>query len=139
MGHWLLLLAFLVSPHAWGEQSTDSTGDYAMDLGQVYGATQAVKFMKEICNESFPNLVEPNDLAYKKWRTRYLPFLQELEKHWTALAWREAKGDPKRHADFLNEMARYFDQYKESLRKQMQRYHQKVCKKVKAMYPFCSN
>jgi len=59
-------------------------------------------------------------LAYKKWRTRYLPFLQELEKHWTALAWREAKGDPKRHADFLNEMARYFDQYKESLRKQMQ-------------------
>lgn len=91
MRHWLLLLAFLVSPHAWGEQSTDSTGDYAMDLGQVYGATQVIKFMKEICNESFPTLVEPNDLAYKKWRTRYLPFLQELEKHWTASAWREAK------------------------------------------------
>ena len=65
MGHWLLLLAFLVSPHAWGEQSTDSTGDYAMDLGQVYGAAQAVKFMKEICNESFPNLVSP-----MTWPTR---------------------------------------------------------------------
>lgn len=115
----LVLAGLLLSTVAFGEQSTDSTGDYAMDLGQVYGAVQALKFMKEICSEAFPAQSQSNELAYAKWRSRFLPFLQEVEKHWSAAAWREAKGDPKQHVDFLNKIANYFDQYKEGLRKQM--------------------
>ena len=57
----LVLAGLLLSPVVLGEQSTDSAGDYAMDLGQAYGAGQAVKFMKEICSEAFPAQSQSND------------------------------------------------------------------------------
>jgi len=74
----LLLLQPLV---VFGEQSTDSTGDYFMDLGQVYGAIKGVGFMKDICGEAFPDYVTANETAYRTWRARYQPFLQEIERH----------------------------------------------------------
>jgi hypothetical protein len=131
----LLTSALLFSFHASGEQSTDSTGEYAIDLGQVYGAAQSVKFMKEICNEAFPAFTKANDSAYQKWRARYLPFLQELEKHWTAFAWQEAEADPKRHTEFLTHIAEHFDQYKQGLKKQMECDGPEAFRKQCELYP----
>ena len=115
----VFVCGLVVSTLAWCEQSTDSTGDYAMDLGQVYGAVQSVMQMKDICSESFPELTQENETAYKNWRKHYLPFLQEVDKHWAAFAFREANGDPQKHVDFLNKMTNYFEQYKQGLHKQL--------------------
>ena len=115
----VLVLGLAAASAAYSEQSSDSTGDYAMDLGQVYGAIQAVKFMKEICSDSFAGLSKTSEVAYQAWRKRHLPFLQEVEKHWSSAAWREAKGDPLKHMEFLNKMGTSFDQYKQGLRQQL--------------------
>lgn len=115
----VLFCSLVVSPLAWCEQATDSTGDYAMDLGQVYGAIQSVKQMKDICSDSFPALTKENEAAYQGWRKHYLSFLQEVDKHWTAFAWREANGNPQKYTEFLNKMTNYSEQYKQGLRKQL--------------------
>lgn len=109
----------LLSTATLGQRSTDSTGDYAMDLGQVYGAIQAVKFMRDICAEAFPDHIQANAAAYEKWRVRYKPFLQEMERHFSASMWREAKGDPQQHMLLLRRTDDMFMQYREGLKQQM--------------------
>jgi hypothetical protein len=48
-----------------------------------------------------------------------LPFIQEVDKHWTAFAWREANGDPQQYTEFRNKAGVYFEQYKRGLRKEL--------------------
>ncbi len=115
----VIICGLLLSPFAWGDQSTSSSGNYAMDLGEVVGAVQAYKSMKEICSESFPELASNNDVAYQSWRKRYLPFHQEVEKHRTILLWREANGDQLKYMELLDRWASHIDKYKQGMRKQM--------------------
>ncbi len=107
-----IILAAFFSTSVSSQQSQDSTGDYAMDLGQVYGAVRAVGYMKDICNEAFPELAPANSEAQREWRAKYLTLLQELEKHWESFAWQEAKGNPTDHMKFISNMEDTFDQYK---------------------------
>jgi hypothetical protein len=130
----LLLAALPVSSMA-EQQSTASTGDYAMDLGQVYGAIEAVKFTKDICDKAFPDYIQANGAAYQRWRARFKPFLQEMEKHYTASMWREAKGDPQKHMALLKEMDDIFMQYREGLKKQMMSDGPEVFRKQCGIYP----
>ena len=116
----VLLLALVCgSVLAQDEHSTSSSGDYAMDLGQVYGAIRSAKFMGEICSDSFPDQIQPNAAAFKQWRARYLPFMQEIEKHFSAMAWRESGGDPQKHVKFLADAEASFDGYRAALKSQM--------------------
>ncbi|MBE0576381.1 MAG: hypothetical protein IH613_10870 [Desulfuromonadales bacterium] len=132
----LLALSFcLLATLALADQSTDSTGDYAMDLGQIYGGVLAVKDMEDICSEAFPATENANEVAYEKWRKRFLPFLQEVEKHLSEMAWREAKGDSQRHTEFLNKMEQSFEGYKNGLRNQMVSDGQNAFRKQCELYP----
>ena len=115
----VLFLLLLSARYAGADQSTDSTGDYFMDFGQVYGAAVALQHYRDICTESFPDLRKQNTDAYAAWRAKYLGFLQELEKHRTTMAWKEAKGDQKKYVEMLSTMNASFDKYKEGLRDQL--------------------
>lgn len=115
----VLALAFCGSTYAQDERSVTSSGDYAMDLGQVYGAIRGAKFMGEICSDSFPEQRQSNAAAFARWRTRFLPFMQEMEKHFSALAWRESGGDPQKHVKFLADAEKTFDGYRIALESQM--------------------
>jgi hypothetical protein len=115
----LLALAYCSSVFAQDEHSITSSGDYAMDLGQVYGAIRSAKFMGEICSESFPDQSQSNARAFSQWRARYLPFMQEMEKHFSVMAWRESGGDPQKHVDFLADAEKSFDGYRAALKSQM--------------------
>jgi len=115
----VLVLVLLLARYANAEQSTDSTGDYFMDFGQVYGAAVALQQYRDICAESFRDLRKQNADAYAAWRAKYLKFLQELEKHRTAMAWKEAKGDEKKYVEALSKINASFDRYKEALRDQL--------------------
>jgi hypothetical protein len=105
--------------YAQDERSMTSSGDYAMDLGQVYGAIRSAKFMDEICSESFPDQREFNAEALAQWRARHLPFIQEIEKHFSVLAWKESGGDPQKHVKFLADTEKAFDGYRAALKSQM--------------------
>lgn len=132
----LLALPFcLLATVALADQSTDSTGDYAMDLGQIYGGVRAVKYMEDICSEAFPATTKTNEVAYKQWRERFLPFLQEVEKHWGAMAWKEAKGDPQRHTEVLTKLEKSFEGYKKGLKSQMASDGQDAFRKQCELYP----
>lgn len=114
---WTILT--LAAAVAFAESSTNSSGDYAMDLGQVYGAIRATKMLEEVCTKDFPATREGNQRAYEQWRRQYLPFAQEIERHFSAMALREAKDDSKQHMAVLAKIEKGFDGYKDGLRKQM--------------------
>ena len=130
-----LLLLLLIAPAAGAEQSTDSSGDYYMDFGQVYGATVSIQQYRDICAESFPGVRKQNNDAYFQWRAKYLKFLQELEKHRVAMAWKEAKGDEKKHVEVLTKMNASFDRYKGALREQLNSGGQDGFQRACARYP----
>ncbi len=115
----MLALACCGNARAQEEHSITSSGDYAMDLGQVYGAIRSAKFMGEICSESFPDQSQSNPAAFAEWRTRYLPFMQEIEKHFSVMAWRESGGEPQKHVKFLADAENSFDGYRVALKAQM--------------------
>jgi len=116
----LVLFLLSCSLFAQDKYSTNSTGDYATDLGQVYGAIRMAKFMGEICSESHPDQIQSNTAAFKQWRLRYLPFMQEMEKHFTTMAWRESGGDPQKYVKFLTDVETAFDGYRTVLKSQME-------------------
>ena len=131
----LICLFVLISATLHAEQSTDSTGQYEMDLGQVYGAIKAVKYMKEICADSFPEFIHQNEGAYQKWRGKYKLFLQEIEKHFSALLWRESGGDPEKHMELLNNYDNALLGYKKGLSTQMHNDGKKVFRGTCKIYP----
>lgn len=115
----LLLLLVCSNVLAHDEYSTNSSGDYAMDLGQVYGAIRSTRFIGEICSESFADQIQTNAAAFAAWRKRYLPFMQEMEKHFSQMAWREAGGDPQKLMKFLAAADASFDGIRAGLKAQM--------------------
>src|SRR6478672_12504994 len=116
-------------------QSTNSSGDYAMDLGQVQGGTRGAKFLGEICSDAFPEQALANATAYKQWREKYLPFLQEVDRHFSALAYREANGDPQKHVQFLADSEKSFDGYRDALRSQLMADGEKAFKSQCELFP----
>ena len=130
-----LLVLALVALTAFAEKSSDSTGDYYMDFGQVYGAAVAVQQYRDICSEAFPDVQKANAAAYSAWRTKHLKFLQEMEKHKTAMAWKEAKGDEKKYVESLAKMSSSFDRYKDALREQLKAYGPDGFRRICMGYP----
>lgn len=109
----------LMCASVWAqEQSTNSSGDYVEDLGQVYGGIRSIKDLGEICTSHFPRERETNTEVYRSWRKRYLPFLQ-IEKDWTALAWKESGDNQAKYVNTLQAMDTSLDKYKDSLEQQL--------------------
>lgn len=115
----ILALSFCGTASAQAEQSISSSGDYEMDLGQVHGAIRGAKFMGDICSESFPSQRQANADAFAQWRKRYLPFMQEMEKHFLAMALMASGSDPQEHLKYLSEMEKVFEGYRGALKTQM--------------------
>jgi len=112
-------LSVVLSFTAVAQGSQNATGDFAIDLGQIRGATRAVKQFEEICTESFPKLRRQNEVAYAAWRSRYLPFIQEMEKTYLQFAWRAAKGNAQNYMAFNAGMDKQLDEAKIGLRRQL--------------------
>ena len=100
----LTLLLLVITSSAWSAQPTQTTKNYYIALQQVYGAIMGVKNMKEICGDSFPEYIQTNDAAYKKWASRYRPFISEMEKHWTDWVWEEVKHDSQQRVALLSKI-----------------------------------
>jgi hypothetical protein len=106
-----------------------------MDLGQVYGSIRATKMIVEICSKDFPSTAATNQRAYQEWRKQYLPFIQEMERHYSAMLYRESKNDPQEHLANLAKSEKAFDGYRSGLKKQIQSEGQDSYKKICEGYP----
>jgi len=101
------------------QQLGQSTGDYAIDLNAIYGASQAVRLIKEICSEDFPETKLANERLYADWRTKNLKFLQEVERHMNKAVSDEAKASPKAATETVSALNRAMRAFKATQRKDM--------------------
>jgi hypothetical protein len=120
LGHVLLgLVVAVAGSPATSQQLNNSSGNYDVSLGQVYGAIRAVKRIKDICNEDFPQQREKNERAYAEWRSKRLSFLQEMERHLTRSMWLLSKGDPELAAENEATLQKNLAAFKENQRQIM--------------------
>lgn len=75
------------------EFSTNATGDYSLDLSQVWGAIHMNELLRKLCNKTYPETEEANNQAYKQWRSDYLPFIQRIERYYELLIITISEGD----------------------------------------------
>lgn len=80
-----------------GEAAAQATGDYATDLGRVYGAYQRLLATKEACDTAAPGTRPANEKAYAAWRTRHGALIGDLQRRVVALI-RLASKDEKDYA-----------------------------------------
>ena len=65
--------------------AAESGGNYATDLGRVYGAYQRVLAMKEACDTVVPGARAANGKAFAAWEVRHRALVQDLERRVTAM------------------------------------------------------
>lgn len=81
----------------------ESSGDYATDLGRVYGAYQRMLAMKEACDTAAPATRAANDRAFAAWQAQHQPLVQELQRRVTAMI-RLASKDER---DYTRNLGKY--------------------------------
>lgn len=131
----VLLVLMLMPCVSLSEQSTSSTGDYAMDLGHVYGAIKATKFYVELCAEYHPSTKDANDLAYAEWRKKYLDFIQEIEKEMVSMIWDESKGNMIEYQENLSNHNKQMEKQKFALEIQTQKETEPSFKQICELFP----
>ena len=67
------------SAFAQARASTQATGDYFHDFGELIVRVRSVKWIEEICSETFPATAEANRHAYEVWLVDHGPFVEEVE------------------------------------------------------------
>ena len=97
----LVIFLLISSPGFASEVSTNSTGDYALDLSQVWGAIKTNERYRDLCNTAFPETKSKNNAAYKEWRSKYLPFIQSIEKKYDLLLLDIAQHDNSSYTKLL--------------------------------------
>ena len=80
------------SAFATARASTQATGDYFHDFGELIVRVRSVKWIEEICSETFPATAENNRHAYEVWLVDHGSFVQEVEGQFLVIAnyWGEA-------------------------------------------------
>lgn len=69
------------SPSAFAQAraSTQATGDYFHDFAELIVRVRSVKWIEEICSETFPATAEANRHAYEVWLVDHGSFVEEVE------------------------------------------------------------
>lgn len=75
----------------------EATGDYATDLGVVYGGYQRMLALKEACDKAQPASRAANDRAFAAWEAQNRALVQDLQRRVTAMI-RLASQDEKDYA-----------------------------------------
>jgi hypothetical protein len=101
------------------QQLGNSSGNFETDLGEIYGAAQAVRITKDICAQEFPNQRPGLEASYVQWRAKYLSFLQEVEHVYIRTNISLSGGDPTQLLNLDKMMAKGLGEFKVSQRRDM--------------------
>ena len=67
------------SAFAQARASTQATGDYFHDFAELIVRVRSVKWIEEICSETFPATADANRHAYEVWLVDHGQFVEEVE------------------------------------------------------------
>jgi len=63
-----------------------ATGDYFHDFAELIVRVRSVKWIEELCSETFPATAEANRHAYEVWHVDNGPFVDEVEGQFLVIA-----------------------------------------------------
>lgn len=109
---WLVYVACLALAGASAQSVAQATGDYATDLGTLYGERYALQAQKDVCISVRPKTRAVLQSAYDDWRERHEDLLEDLDDRFAALI-KQASTDQK-------EYTRNFGKYQGAVMRQRQ-------------------
>jgi hypothetical protein len=83
--------------------AAETSGNYATDLGRVYGGYQRILAMKEACDTAVPAARAANNRAYAAWEAQHRALLEDLQQRVSAMI-RAASKDKE---DYLRNLGKY--------------------------------
>lgn len=79
------MLAAALALATGGAAASEATGDYATDLGRVYGGYQRLLAMKEACDTAVPSGRAVNEKAFSAWQARHRSLIEDLQRRVTVM------------------------------------------------------
>ena len=65
--------------------AAESSGNYATDLGRVYGGVQRILALKEACDTAVPAARAANNKAFAAWEAQQRALLEDLQQRVSAM------------------------------------------------------
>jgi hypothetical protein len=86
------------SAFAAARANSQATGDYFHDFGELVVRVRSVKWIEEICSETFPATSEANRHAYEVWLVDHGAFVDEVEGQFLVIGkyWGDASEQAKK-------------------------------------------
>jgi hypothetical protein len=109
---WLVYVVCLVLAGAGSPAVAQATGDYASDLGTLYGERYSLQAQKDVCISVQPKTRAALQKAYDDWRDRHEDLLEDLDNRFAAMI-KQASKDQK-------EYSRNFGKYEGAVMRQRQ-------------------
>jgi hypothetical protein len=106
------------SAFAAARASTQATGDYFHDFGELIVRVRSVKWIEEICSETFPATAEANRHAYEVWLVDHGSFVDEVEGQFYVIEkyWGEASETAKKEGLTVDQLKAKVDATRPGLR-----------------------
>lgn len=110
------------SPFAAARASTQATGDYFHDFGELIVRVRSVKWIEEICSDAFPATAETNRHAYEVWLVDHGSFVDEIEGQFLIIGnyWGEASDQARRDGLTVDQLKAKVDANRAGLRQDFQ-------------------
>ena len=106
------------SAFATARASTQATGDYFHDFAELIVRVRSVKWIEEICSETFPTTAETNRHAYEVWLVDHGSFVDEIEGQFLVIEkyWGEASETAKKEGLTVEQLKARVDATRPGLR-----------------------
>ena len=106
------------SAFATARAATQATGDYFHDFGELIVRVRSVKWIEEICSETFPATAETNRHAYDVWLVDHGAFVDEIEGQFLVIDkyWGDASEEAKKEGLTVEQLRAKVDATRPGLR-----------------------
>ena len=106
------------SAFATARANSQATGDYFHDFGELIVRVRSVKWIEEICSETFPATAEANRHAYEVWLVDHGSFVDEIEGQFLVIDkyWGEASQQARKEGLTVEQLKAKVDANRAGLR-----------------------
>ncbi len=106
------------SAFATARATSQATGDYFHDFGELIVRVRSVRWIGEICNETFPATAEANRHAYQDWLVDHGSFVDEIEGQFLVIDkyWGDASEQAKKDGLTVDKLRAKVDANRAGLR-----------------------
>ncbi len=106
------------SAFATARANSQATGDYFHDFGELIVRVRSVKWIEEICSETFPATAETNRHAFEVWQVDHGAFVDEIEGQFLVIGkyWGDASEQAKKEGLTVDQLRAKVDANRPALR-----------------------